>query len=130
MPAVLGLTFKPGTDDLRDSPATRVVDLLLERGAHVRGYDPLVRSFEPRRGRERFELCSSAADAVAGSDAAVLATAWPEFRETDWVSLSRSMRSPVLVDGRGALRGVSLPDIVRYRTVGRAAPGLPAGELS
>lgn len=128
--AVLGLTFKPGTDDLRDSPATRVVDLLLERGAYVRGYDPLVRSFEPRRGRERFELCSSAADAVAGSDAALLATAWPEFRDADWVSLSRSMRSPVLVDGRGALRGVSLPDVVRYRTVGRAALGLPVGEIS
>lgn len=118
--AVLGLAFKPGTDDLRDSPATRVVELLLARGAHVRGYDPLVRAFAPTRSPGRFELCRSAAEAVEGSDAALLATAWPEFRAADWPALSRSMRGPVLVDARGALRGIRLPQRLRYRPVGRA----------
>ena len=125
--AVLGLAFKPGTDDLRDSPATRVVELLLARGARVRGYDPLVRTFAPARGADRFELCGSAAEAVEGSDAALLTTAWPEFRVADWPALSRSMHAPVIVDARGALRGIRLPESLRYRPVGRAPRVVGAG---
>lgn len=117
--AVLGLAFKPGTDDVRDSPALAVVDRLLARGAAVRAFDPLVgAAIQPFDGAAA--VCASGAEALAGADAAIIATAWPEFAEWDWGALSRTMRRPVVIDGRGALRGVALPPEVVYLQVGRS----------
>lgn len=117
--AVLGLAFKPGTDDLRASPSLAVVDRLVARGAAVRAYDPLVAAAAlPYDGAAT--VCSSGAEALVGADAAIIATAWPEFARWDWRALSRAMRQPVIVDGRGALRGVVLPPEVVYLPVGRS----------
>ncbi|MBI2322521.1 MAG: UDP-glucose/GDP-mannose dehydrogenase family protein, partial [Chloroflexi bacterium] len=122
--AVLGLAFKPGTDDLRDSPSLAVVDRLRARGAVVRTYDPLVSAAAlPFDGA--VAVCSCGADALAGADAAVIATAWPEFALWDWRALSRTMRRPVVIDGRGALRGVALPPEVVYLPLGRGAGETP-----
>ncbi|MBM3802749.1 MAG: UDP-glucose/GDP-mannose dehydrogenase family protein [Acidimicrobiia bacterium] len=115
--AVLGLAFKPGTDDLRDSPALALCMALSESGWHVRGYDPKF----PSAGAFPYgRLCASLDDAVELADAAVLATAWPEFVQADWRQLASRMRRPLIVDGRNALKEVVWPDFVDYRPIGVA----------
>jgi UDPglucose 6-dehydrogenase/GDP-mannose 6-dehydrogenase len=111
--AVLGLAFKPGTDDLRDSPALAVIGQLEQKGATVRAYDPLIARLQG------VHVCGSVEDALSGADAAIIVTAWPEFAALDWAALSHGMRCPVLIDGRYALRGAEIPDDVTCVRIGR-----------
>jgi UDPglucose 6-dehydrogenase/GDP-mannose 6-dehydrogenase len=123
--ALLGLAFKPGTDDLRDSPALRLASLLRARGAHVRAWDPVVCRSAARGPLPAeladVELCGELEAALCSADAALVATAWPELREARWDTLAASMRTPVLLDGRGALAGLRLPRSLRYRPIGQAS---------
>ncbi|MGC9019570.1 MAG: UDP-glucose dehydrogenase family protein [Candidatus Bipolaricaulaceae bacterium] len=100
---ILGLAFKPGTDDVRESPSLDLIRLLLEREAHVRAHDPLPMTMEnARKALESLEV-EFMADPYAvakGADALVLATAWPEYRQLDLRKLAKTMRTPVLLDGR------------------------------
>jgi len=105
--AVLGLSFKPGTDDLRESPAFPVIELLSERGAEVIAYDPVAIS-------PAVPQASTLEEALAGADAVVLVTAWPEFAAVPGMLAGRS--TPV-ADGRRFWSPESLPD---YRAIGRA----------
>jgi UDPglucose 6-dehydrogenase/GDP-mannose 6-dehydrogenase len=123
--AVLGLAFKPGTDDLRDSPALALVERLEAGGGLVRVYDPQVTAAPSAPWTGRGVACATPEDALREADAAVIATAWPEFRAWNWDALCRTMRTPVIVDGRNVLRGVALPAGVRYWPVGRRS-GPPA----
>jgi nucleotide sugar dehydrogenase len=111
--AVLGLAFKAGTDDLRDSPALHVIRLLQEKGASVRAYDPLITRLDG------IEVCGSAREALASADAAIVVTAWPEFAAFDWAALSAVMRRPILVDGRNALSGAAIPQSATRVAIGR-----------
>lgn len=123
--AVLGLTFKPGTDDLRDSPAVAIVARLVRLGARVRAYDPAAGE-ESRRiwaGNSAVRICESACDACDGAHAAVVATAWPEFGQLDWPRLRRAMAGAILVDGRRLLSPTAMVRAgFRYRAVG-CGPG-------
>ncbi|PND57580.1 nucleotide sugar dehydrogenase [Mycobacterium sp. ENV421] len=99
--ALLGLTFKPGTDDLRDAPALDIARRLLVAGAVVSAYDPVVKTLPEewaaiRTTRDVYE----AADRV---DAVVVTTEWPEFRLIDPVALRRVMRGDLVIDGRNCL---------------------------
>jgi len=103
--ALLGLTFKAGTDDLRESPAVRLGHSLLARGATVAAYDPV--SLEQGTAMlarlapgAPIESAASAAAACDGAEAVVVATEWPEFGTLDWSSIARSMSGDVVVDGR------------------------------
>jgi UDPglucose 6-dehydrogenase len=100
---LLGLAFKPSTDDLREAPAIEIARKLIERGVRVRAHDPVAMD---RFRREFADLevtcCDSAADVARGADALVLVTEWPEYRELDWESLSSSMRTAIVLDGRNA----------------------------
>ena len=111
--AVLGLAFKPGTDDIRGSPGLRLVGELRAGEATVCAYDPL--AVVPG-----IELHREPAAALRGVDAAVIATAWPEFARWDWATLAPLMRRPLIVDGRNVLRHVVLPPAVIYRPIGVA----------
>ncbi len=118
--AVLGLTFKPNTDDMRDSPAIAVVQALQDAGAHVRAFDP--------EGVEQARLVLTGVDyardpydCVTGADVAVLVTEWDAFRALDMDRVRGAMAKPVLVD----LRNVYRPDEmarrgIDYRSIGRA----------
>jgi UDPglucose 6-dehydrogenase len=115
--AILGLAFKPGTDDVRASPALALIPVLLERGAAVRVYDPMVHGAAGLDAR--VAVSPDVTAALAGADAALIATAWPQFRELDWKTLVGTMRRKLIVDGRGGLDGVSLPEGTTRLRIGR-----------
>ncbi|MGH2458575.1 MAG: UDP-glucose dehydrogenase family protein, partial [Chloroflexota bacterium] len=122
--AVLGLAFKPGSDDTRKSPAFPVVRELRRRGATVQVIDPLLTSkpLSPALGEALgpgVAPCATGAEALRGADAAVLVTGWPEFAAWDWEELGRLMRQAIVVDGRNALADVRWPAPVRYVPIGR-----------
>lgn len=120
--AVLGLTFKPGTDDLRDSPALRVVELLQEAGAHVRSYDPMIASDGAGlAGDDGMEVCASAREALTGADAALITTGWEDFARLDWSEMASVMRMPIVVDGRRILDGAHGLDGVTLLKIGYKA---------
>ncbi len=101
--AVWGLAYKPDTDDTRETPSLRVIEALLSEGASVRLYDPQAMEnckqvLPPRSGRVVY--CSSPYEAARGAHAALLLTAWDEFRTIDFDRLHGLMEAPILVDGR------------------------------
>lgn len=96
---LLGLAFKPDTDDLRESPALKLAQALLDRGAHVRAYDPVAMS-KACKVMPAFTCCKGPVQVASGADALVLVTDWPQFRELNMAALKRRMRRPVLIDGR------------------------------
>ena len=116
---LLGLSFKPNTDDLREAPSLEIAQALLKRGATVRAYDPAA----GERARELvpgMEIKRNAYAVARGADAVVLVTEWNEFRQLDLPRIKRSMRRPILVDGRN----IYDPDLMRqmgfvYRGIGR-----------
>jgi UDPglucose 6-dehydrogenase len=105
--ALLGLAFKPDTDDVRFAPALALAGKLVDGGAEVTGYDPRVgRAAEDDLPALR--VAETAYDALQGAHCAVLCTEWPEFRDLDFVKIRESMALPVIVDGRNFLDGGAL----------------------
>jgi UDPglucose 6-dehydrogenase len=101
--ALLGVAFKPNTDDVREATSLVLAGRLAGEGAHVRVYDPVVgdRAEDMLAGAQ---IAESALDAVDGADAVVLVTEWPEFAELDWTgAMKERMRVPLVVDGRNFL---------------------------
>ena len=98
---LLGLAFKPDTDDLRDAPALYVAERLLQMGARVKAYDPVaIEACRAQHPELRIRYCDTAAETAQDSDALVLVTEWNEFRDLDLADLAGRMATPVLVDGR------------------------------
>ena len=120
----LGLTFKAGTDDLRESPALRILGELRERGATIRAYDPTAAGeLDPIQADrlDGYELCPSMADAAKGADVLVVLTEWPEFASLDLAGTAAAMRGDTIVDCRnlldpGAVKAAGL----HYAGVGRS----------
>ncbi|MFF4093246.1 UDP-glucose dehydrogenase family protein [Streptomyces sp. NPDC001834] len=118
--ALLGLTFKPGTDDMREAPSTVIASRLLAEGAEVTCWDPMARpaEAEPWSSTTRHQ---DVPEAVSGADAAVLVTEWPELADVDWHAAARRMRNPLILDGRNLLDPEALLDAgFTYMSVGRA----------
>src|SRR3954449_4504644 len=117
--ALLGVAFKPDTDDIREATSLVLAGRLQSEGAHVRVYDP-VAALRARDLLGGARVCDSAADALDGADAAVLVTEWPEFRDVDWEAAHSAMRRPLVVDGRNFLDGDLLTKAgFAYEGVGR-----------
>jgi UDPglucose 6-dehydrogenase len=117
--ALLGLAFKPNTDDMREASSLVLSARLQGAGARVRAYDPVAEE-EARKLISGVVFASSAADAIAGADAVVLVTEWPEFRMLDLAEVARAMRGSLLVDGRNFID----PEAARsaglvYEAIGR-----------
>ena len=94
-----------------------MIRVLLEQGAKVKAYDPLVRELPP--DFDVVTLCSSPEQVVLATDAVLITTACPEFAQWDWPRLCSSMRDPVVIDGRNAFHGLSWPEWVKYLPMGR-----------
>jgi UDPglucose 6-dehydrogenase len=101
--AVLGLTFKPNTDDMRDSPAISIIQTLQDAGATVTGYDPEGME-NARQVIDNIAYAEDAYSAARGADALVIVTEWNQFRALDFVRLKSIMKAPVLVDLRNIYR--------------------------
>ena len=112
--SVLGLAFRPDTDDMRESPAIPIVRDLLARGAEVRGYDPIANGEARKVFGDSVALCASLEEALRGCDAAVLVTRWSEF-ETVPELVGRMNPPPVLIDGR---RMLDKHKFARYEGIG------------
>jgi UDPglucose 6-dehydrogenase len=98
---LLGLAFKPDTDDLRDAPSLHIAERLLQMGARVKAYDPIAMdACREQRPDLKIRLCESAVDLAAGADALVVVTEWGQFKDLDLAGLRRVMATPILVDGR------------------------------
>ncbi len=118
--AVLGLTFKPNTDDTRNSPAIALITALHDLGAAVRGYDPAGME-QAKPLLPAVQYCNSAYSAADGADAVVIATEWEQFRALDLARLKRVMRHAVIVDLRNIYRADEMKRAAfRYVAVGRA----------
>ncbi len=114
---ILGLAFKPDTDDVRESPAVPIVERLLAAGSVVRIHDPVVNMLPEQLAETGVELTSDLEDAVAGADAAVLVTRWRQYEALPEL-LARLDPQPLLVDGR---RIVDPDSVARYEGIGRPA---------
>lgn len=121
--ALLGLAFKPDTDDLRDAPSLQIAERLIQLGARVKAYDPIAMPACKAQNPElKIQYCESARDAVLEADAAVLVTEWDEFRSLDLEQMALLMQQPILVDGRNLYD----PEVARnagldYSGIGRAS---------
>lgn len=116
--ALLGLAFKAGTADLRDSPAVTVAELLAADQAHVSGYDPTVDASAPG-----ISVSSDPYQAVTDADAAIVLTEWPEFRTLDWARISQLMAGDTVIDTRNLLDLTVLDRAgLRWYGMGRPSP--------
>jgi UDPglucose 6-dehydrogenase len=117
--AMLGITYKAETDDLRESPAVDIARGLIGLGATVRIYDPQGME-RARQILPRAEYATSASDAMDGADAAVIATEWPEFSTLDLDEVRTLLRQPVLIDLRNLYRADDVAAAgVEYISIGR-----------
>ena len=98
--ALWGLSFKPETDDMRESTALVVIDKLLGHGVHVRAYDPVAMNECRRRLGDQVVYCRDMYDAVLNADALLLLTEWKEFRLPSWEVIHKAMKRPLVIDGR------------------------------
>ncbi len=121
--ALLGLSFKPNTDDLRNAPAIELVELLRHEGCQIRAYDPVAME-RARAAVPMVALCADAYSAAAGADAVVLVTEWEEFRRLDLPRLRDAMRTPVFVDGRNVFEPAAM------RASGFVYAGIGRGHLA
>ena len=131
--AVLGLTFKPNTDDMRDSPSLAILPALQTAGARVRAFDPEGME-EARKLMPELDYCGDAYETMGGADALVLITEWNEFRALDLARVKSLLRQPVVID----LRNIYQPDEMlaaglTYHSIGRPIGplgGEPASETT
>jgi len=116
--AILGLTYKPGTDTLRRSLAIELCRELVKKGANPRAYDPIVQKLPDELAG--ITLSRNLEEVVIGADAAVVCTAWPQIRETDWDKVLAKIKEIVVIDANGFLaKNVGNRERVTYRQVGK-----------
>ncbi len=121
--AVLGLAFKPNTDDMRDAPSLVIVPELVKQGARIRAYDPEAMG-EAKKFLDGIEMCPNANAALEGADGVAIITEWNEFRALDLKTAKRLLKQPLMVD----LRNIYRPDEMAragftYVSIGRPAVG-------
>ena len=120
--ALWGLSFKPGTDDMREAPSLALIEFLLSQGARVRAYDPVAagRCKSLLGEREGLEYAAGASEAADGADALAIVTEWPQFRSPDFVLLRERLRQPIIFDGRNLYSPDRMKDKgFRYFGIGR-----------
>jgi UDPglucose 6-dehydrogenase len=121
--ALLGLAFKPNTDDMREAPSIVLASRLLAEGAEVRGWDPVAQPGDLMQG---VEICPTVEEVVRGADALVIVTEWDELRGLPTPEIRASMRNPLIIDGRNLLD----PDVVQQAGFGYEGIGRPTSPLA
>lgn len=120
---LLGLAFKPNTDDLRDAPALDIAKKLVERGVKVKVHDPVaLANAQLELAELDVSFCDVPEEVAKDADALVLVTEWPEYRELDWARMHALMRRPLILDGRNFLNREALVEL-GYEYMGIGRPG-------
>ncbi len=120
---VLGLSFKPNTDDVREAPSLKVIELLLGEGAEVEAYDP-VAGENAKKSMPALRLSRDPYSLAQGANALALITEWEEFRDLDWKRVRELMDTPIVFDGRNFLEGRKLASLgFEYYPVGKPPMG-------
>jgi UDPglucose 6-dehydrogenase len=123
---VLGLAFKPNTDDMREAPSIAIIKALVERGAEVSAFDPVARQ-QAEKVLSGIEFADDAYAAADGADALVIVTEWDEFRALDLERIAAALRGKVLVDLRNVYdRGDAEEAGLTYYGIGRGRPDFAA----
>ena len=118
--AMWGLSFKPETDDMRESTALVMIKLLQEAGCTVRAYDPVAMDECKRRIGDTITYCNDMYDAVLDADALLLLTEWKEFRLPTWAVIKKAMRRPLVIDGRNIFDSEELAENgFEYHCIGK-----------
>lgn len=120
---LLGLAFKPNTDDMRDAPSVEIAQQLQAGGALIKGYDPVAMTVAGRH-MPGVKLCEDAYEVAEGADAIVVVTEWNEFKQLDLPRLRQSMRQAIMVDGRNIYNPAQMQRLgFQYRGMGRGYNG-------
>jgi len=118
--ALWGLAFKPGTDDMREAPSLALIDALLEEGASICAHDPAALNHARALFGNRIDYAETNYEALAGADALVVVTDWNEYRHPDFARVKRTLKQPVIVDGRNLYDVEKMRELgVRYHSIGR-----------
>ncbi|HUQ98294.1 MAG TPA: UDP binding domain-containing protein, partial [Gemmatimonadaceae bacterium] len=118
--ALWGLAFKPGTDDMREAPSLTLIDALLEEGVSICAHDPAAMDHTRTLVGNRIDYAETNYEALEGADALVVVTDWNEYRHPDFVRVKRTLKQPVIVDGRNLYDVEKMRDLgVRYFSIGR-----------
>jgi UDPglucose 6-dehydrogenase len=117
---ILGLAFKPNTDDMRDAPAVEIIHLLQNERARIKAYDPV--AMEVAKGAlDDVTYCANPYEVAEGSDALIVMTEWNEFKHLDMARIKKAMRQPILVDGR------NMYDVEEMQSLGFVYRGMGRG---
>jgi UDPglucose 6-dehydrogenase len=118
--AVWGLSFKPNTDDMRESPALELIESVLAAGGSVTAHDPAAMEEARRRLGDRIAFANTNYDALTGADALVIVTDWNEYRHPDFQRMKSTLRRPIVIDGRNLYSPEKLASLgFTYRSFGR-----------
>ncbi|MFH1062496.1 MAG: UDP-glucose/GDP-mannose dehydrogenase family protein [Candidatus Omnitrophota bacterium] len=116
---VLGIAFKPNTDDLRSAPAIDIINMLQAEGARVKAYDPKAME-HARELLPNVDFCKNAYDAVKGCDALVIVTEWPEFKDLSLTKIKKLLKHPIVIDARNMFDPKKMKKLgFKYTSVGR-----------
>jgi len=118
--AIWGLAFKAGTDDMREAPALTIIDALLAEGVSICAHDPAAMNHARGLLGNRIDFAETNYEALAGADALVVVTDWMEYRHPDFERVKRTLRQPVIVDGRNLYDVEKMRELgMRYHSIGR-----------
>jgi UDPglucose 6-dehydrogenase len=118
--AVLGLSFKPNTDDMREAPSIDVINALLDEGASVKAYDPVAMDIAREILGDRITFCKNACDTAQNADALVLMTEWDEFVNMDLKQIHKRLNYPIVIDGRNCFDPETMAKLgFDYHCIGR-----------
>lgn len=120
--AVWGLSFKPNTDDVREAPAIRLIETLLDSKAKIKAYDPAAMETSRKILHDKIEYCKTPYSALENSDALIIVTEWNEFRTPDYEVIKKMLKKPVIFDGRNLYDLSKMEDLgFTYYSIGRKA---------
>lgn len=127
---ILGLAFKPGTDDLRNAPCLGVIEFLLREGARVKAYDPQAME-KAKKIFPQLSYCADPYEVARESDCLVLVTEWDEFKRLQFSTIKTVMKQPILVDARNLYNPLEMKQLgFNYIGIGRKQSGSPSGEAT
>ena len=116
--AILGLAFKPDTDDMREARVIPIINHLLEKGAKIKAYDPVAITVAKQIFKDKIQYSESAKDCLKNTDCAILVTEWPEFKKLKPDDFIQKMRYPALVDGRRIYNAEEFNKTIKFAAIG------------